>query len=87
MPRPPIPQLVRFEPPGPYKTPDVVGFLGLVLAQGELPPRVRLVLPSDIELQIPIDTELLKDLRDRLNEVFPPDDDAEKRAGEDEEKS
>ncbi len=64
---PPIPKLVQLEPPGPYETPIVEAFLGLMVSQGELPPRVCLVLQGGTELRIPVSPEAQEKLRKALN--------------------
>ena len=67
MPRPTIPKPVQLEPPGPYETPIAEAFLGLMVYQGELPPRVCLVLQGGIELRIPVFPEAQEKLRKALN--------------------
>ncbi len=69
MSQPPVPKLVQLEPPGPYRTPVVEAFLGLMAFQGELPPQACLVLQGGIELRIPLHQEALEKLRKVLNDL------------------
>ncbi len=68
MPRQSLPTPVRLEQPGPYETPIVEAFLGLMAFRGELPTRVCLVLQGGIELQIPVPPEVQEKLRKALND-------------------
>ncbi len=70
MPQPSVPKPVRLEPPGPYETPVAEAFLGLVVSQGELPPRACFVLQNGAELRLPINTATLDDLYRALGQHF-----------------
>ena len=64
------PKPVQLEPPGPYETQAVEAFLGLVISQGELPPRACFVLQDGTELRLPIDTAALENLYHALGQHF-----------------
>ena len=69
MPHSPTPTRVQLEQPGPYETPTVEAFLGLMVFGGELPTRLCLVLQGGIELRIPVSPETQEKLRKALNDV------------------
>ena len=69
MPPQSIPKPVQLGQPGPYETPIAEAFLGLMIFQGELPPRVCLVLQGGIELRIPVSPEAQEKLRKALNDL------------------
>ncbi len=66
---PPVPKLVRLEPPGPHRTLIAVALLSLSLDQGRLPVHIQFALQDGEELQIPVTDEVLNKLRARLNEL------------------
>ncbi len=66
--RPPKP--VQLDPPGPYETQAVEAYLGLVVSQGELPPRACFVLQDGTELRLPINTDVLETLYRALGQHF-----------------
>ena len=65
--------LLKLDPPGPYETPTIEAWRSLEISQGQLPPRVVLVLSNGAELRVPMNQDVLELFRDRLNEMFPPE--------------
>ena len=69
---PPPLKPLRLDGLGPFETPEAEACLGLVIAQGELPPRISLIVQGGKELRIPASQPVLEKLRDMLNKLLPP---------------
>lgn len=56
---PELPPLVGLGSPGPYRTPEAVQCLGMVLGSHKAPPQLRLLLAGGYELDVPVSPDAM----------------------------